>query len=428
VSSFDRDRVRPPASSPTPVRQPDAATAQPLTQGVREKMETGFGHDFSAVRVHAGNESAMQSRAMGAQAFTVGSDVHFAAGRYQPQSEQGQSLLAHELAHVVQQEHGGVTSHPEQRANAAAARIMQGDTVSPALLGGAPRSVQMKPDEPASKPAEDKPAADPGSWSKTLDKFSHNSAGLTGGHREAISELAAEIATRVGLVAGARATITISGHTDTSGDEKYNEGLGLKRANAAKAALEAALSKKKLGADRIAGVTAESAGEKRLAKETADNVKEPLNRRVEITVKIEGPPPAASTPTIPSPDAEPEEKKKPVDLSLPPDYKLPEESWWERTERERKKIEEYDRKHPRKPKSLNDVLVEGVTKALEPVIKVLPKSLRDKARDAIRKGIEAGTEKGCDAAIDASGVSGEEAEALKAACKAAVKTKPREKK
>jgi hypothetical protein len=65
-----------------------------------------------------------------------------------------------------------------------------------------------------------------------------------------------------------------------------------------------------------------------------------------------------------------------------------------------------------------------VTQGLEPVIRKLPKSLRQKARDAIRSGIEAGTEKACEAAIDSSGVTGDEAQALKAACRAALKTKP----
>jgi outer membrane protein OmpA-like peptidoglycan-associated protein len=407
VSSFDRDRVRPPSSSATPARQPEASGGQPLAQGVRDKMEAGFGHDFSAVRVHTDRESAAQARDLGAQAFTVGNDVHFAAGRYQPQSEQGRELLGHELAHVAQQAQGGASSQPEQRADAAAARVTQGEAVSPALLGGAPASAQMKPEE-----------AVPGGWSRSMDKFAHNSAAITGEHRKALDALAAEIAGRLGAAAGAKATIVISGHTDTSGNEKYNEGLGLKRADAAKAALEAALAKKKVGGERISGITAESAGERRLAKETPDDTREPLNRRVEITVTIEGP--------APSPEAEPAETRKPTDFDLPPGYQLPEEDWWQRTERERKMIEEFDRRRARKPKSLTDVLAEGVTRALEPVIKKLPKSLRDKAREGIRKGIEAGTEKSCEAAIDASGVTGEEAEALKAACKAALKTKPGE--
>ena len=389
-------------------------------------MEPRFGYDFSQVRVHTGEEAQESAREAGALAYTTGRDVVFGARQYDPGTRVGRHLLAHELTHVVQQARGGASSQPEQRADATAAGVMRGETVSPALIGGTPQSVQMKPKDPASKSGEDTPTstAAPGSWTATLDRFDHNKSELTDDHSKSIEALAAEIVARVSPV-GARATIMITGHTDTSGDEEYNEGLGLKRANAAKDALEAALNKKQVSTDRITGITTKSVGEKNLAVETKDDVKEPLNRRVVITIKIEGPSASVPPPTpILSPDAKPEKRKKPIDLNLPPDFKLPEESLWERMERERKIIEEYDRKHRRKQKSPTDLLVEGVTKLLEPLIRKLPKGLRDKAREGIRKGIEAGTEKGCEAAIDASGVSGEKAEAMKAACKAALKTKP----
>lgn len=430
MSSFDPDRARQPRTSATPVRQPKAAAAQPLAKGVREKMETGFGHDFSAVRVHADSESASQTRAIGAQAYTVGSDVHFAAGRYQPQSEAGQQLLAHELAHVVQQAHGGAAGGAEQRADTAAVRIGRGETVSPAALGGAPVAVQAKPDAP-DKPADAPLKTDPNKLSENIDKFGHNSATLTGQHSKSITALAAAIAARLAIVASGRATITITGHTDTSGDEKYNKDLGQKRADAARTTLEAALAKQKIGSGKIGTIDTASTGESDLANPTKDGVKEPLNRRVVIMVKIEAPPPVV---VVPGPSPWPkEEKKKFPDLTLPPDYKPPEEygprrppgeDWWKKAEENQRKIDEFDKKHPHKPKSLTDVIVEGVTEALEPIIKKLPKSLQDKAREGIRKGIEAGTEKACEAAIDASGVSGQEAEAMKAACKAALKTKP----
>jgi hypothetical protein len=66
-------------------------------------FEPRFGHDFSDVRVHADAQSADSARAIGASAYTVGSDVVFAAGRFAPAEPAGQLLLAHELAHVAQQ-------------------------------------------------------------------------------------------------------------------------------------------------------------------------------------------------------------------------------------------------------------------------------------------------------------------------------------
>jgi len=66
-------------------------------------MEPRFGHDFSRVRVHTNAAAAKSARAVHAAAYTVGHQVAFATSRYSPQTVEGQRLLAHELAHVVQQ-------------------------------------------------------------------------------------------------------------------------------------------------------------------------------------------------------------------------------------------------------------------------------------------------------------------------------------
>jgi hypothetical protein len=75
-----------------------------LPDAVRGKMEAAFAADFSAVRVHVGP----QAERIGAIAFTLGADIYFAPGRYQPDSVHGQQLLGHELAHVIQQRQGRV--------------------------------------------------------------------------------------------------------------------------------------------------------------------------------------------------------------------------------------------------------------------------------------------------------------------------------
>ncbi|MEL7531124.1 MAG: DUF4157 domain-containing protein, partial [Bacteroidota bacterium] len=72
---------------------------------VKAELEASLGVDFSKVRIHIGPEAEALCAAMGAQAFTHGRDVFFAKGKYQPDSSQGQKLLAHELTHVVQQGH-----------------------------------------------------------------------------------------------------------------------------------------------------------------------------------------------------------------------------------------------------------------------------------------------------------------------------------
>jgi hypothetical protein len=77
---------------------------EPLDAGTRAFMEPRFGHDFSEVRIHADEKGAQSAHAVNAHAYTVGNDIIFGAGAYEPTSQTGKSLLAHELAHVVQQE------------------------------------------------------------------------------------------------------------------------------------------------------------------------------------------------------------------------------------------------------------------------------------------------------------------------------------
>jgi hypothetical protein len=79
----------------------------------RQNLEGHFGADLSGVRVHTDNESATLNRELNAQAFTVGSDIFMAEGKYNPGSSEGQGLLAHELTHVGQQ--GGLGGQGVQR-------------------------------------------------------------------------------------------------------------------------------------------------------------------------------------------------------------------------------------------------------------------------------------------------------------------------
>jgi hypothetical protein len=81
-------------------------SGQPLDPSTRDSMESRFGTDFSPVRVHAGTEAAQAARSVDARAFTIGRDVVFGESEYQPHTNEGQRLLAHELTHVVQQSAG----------------------------------------------------------------------------------------------------------------------------------------------------------------------------------------------------------------------------------------------------------------------------------------------------------------------------------
>jgi hypothetical protein len=76
---------------------------QPLDPTTRAFMEPRFGHDFSRVRVHTDPRAAESAQAVNALAYTVGGNVVFGAGRYEPRTGEGRRLLAHELTHVAQQ-------------------------------------------------------------------------------------------------------------------------------------------------------------------------------------------------------------------------------------------------------------------------------------------------------------------------------------
>jgi hypothetical protein len=76
-----------------------------LPEGARSFFEPRFGYDFSGVRIHADSSAELSAKSINAQAFTHGRDIYFGASRYNPDTSSGKSLLAHELTHVVQQNH-----------------------------------------------------------------------------------------------------------------------------------------------------------------------------------------------------------------------------------------------------------------------------------------------------------------------------------
>ena len=97
---------------------------QPLADDTRSAMEGAFGADFGRIRVHTDSTADRLSRQLSATTFTTGADVFFRSGAYQPAKRAGERLLAHELAHTVQQ--GAATTMPSRIQRSAAARTQQG--------------------------------------------------------------------------------------------------------------------------------------------------------------------------------------------------------------------------------------------------------------------------------------------------------------
>jgi hypothetical protein len=96
----------------SPVHDVVGSGGSPLDQGTRADMEARLGQDFGDVRVHTDGRAHDSAVAVGAHAYTVGSDVVFQRDRYDPGSAEGRVTLAHELTHVVQQRSGPVDGAP----------------------------------------------------------------------------------------------------------------------------------------------------------------------------------------------------------------------------------------------------------------------------------------------------------------------------
>lgn len=115
--------------------QREVGGGQPLQASTQAQMGSAMGTDLTGVRVHNDNTSDQLAGQLGARAFAVGSDVFFAANEYQPATTDGQRVIAHELAHVMQDSDqpqaklqvGSVDDPAEKEADAVAQRVMEAD-------------------------------------------------------------------------------------------------------------------------------------------------------------------------------------------------------------------------------------------------------------------------------------------------------------
>ena len=128
-----------------------------LDGAVSDTMSDQLGHDFSGVNVHTDSNADRLSRSIGAKAFTTGSDIFFKQGAYSPGSSDGQSLLAHELTHVVQQDGqapagGKLTVGPandsyESEADSVASSLDSAGAMATAQRMSEEEALQMKRDD-----------------------------------------------------------------------------------------------------------------------------------------------------------------------------------------------------------------------------------------------------------------------------------------
>jgi len=226
---------------PASVRQTLDSAGQRLDADTRAFFEPRFGMDFSGVRVHDDDRAAQSARDVGAHAYAVSNHVVFAAGRFAPKTSEGGRLLAHELAHTVQQR--------------AALPVLQRQEATPADTGKAADTATC------------------------LVHFVQGSTEFTDA-----KEFAACMASiKAYLAADASRTVELSGFASEEGDAQFNTDLAQRRADTVKNLLVA-------GGVPAARLTATGHGADKTYATLEDN------RRVEIPHPVPPPPPPPPPP------------------------------------------------------------------------------------------------------------------------------------
>ena len=137
---------------------------RPLGLAARYYFEPRFGHDFSQVRIYSDRLAARSASALGARAYTVGDAIVFNDAEYALERPSGQHLLAHELAHVVQQRRGGVRGPAaddpglEAAAQSAADQVVRGRSVT--VTGAAAIRVARQPQAQGAEGTAAQPVGD----------------------------------------------------------------------------------------------------------------------------------------------------------------------------------------------------------------------------------------------------------------------------
>lgn len=418
-----------PGIAPPIVHQALRSPGRPLDLPTRALMEPRLGRDLSHVRVHTGAEASQSAAAVNASAYAVGSDIVFAEGRYAPMTDTGSRLIAHELAHTVQQ--NGAPSRPEDLAIGAAddpAEREAEQATDTVVRGGAaasqPGAAQTLRRETPPGAGGDSPASDAltesaspflaaAIGSVTLDKFETGKSDLTPTHQAELTKTAHNIV--VLLRKYGQSMLTVTGFADTVGTEANNLTLGTARALAVKKALVDLKVP-----DAIISTDSKGEGAPQAAK-TKDATANPDNRRVEVRFRpgaapTIGPPsagPAATAPTAPTASKPPINLRIPGPIlptgpTLPPDFWKPLPPPIPGTG----------------PKSMSDVIFKIADPVIDRVVKILPESLRAKAKDAIHDGIISGSAKAARAAAEAAGITDSAAlDAIENAAKAAIQQK-----
>jgi outer membrane protein OmpA-like peptidoglycan-associated protein len=271
---------------------------QPLPADERRFMEARFGYGFGPVRIHTGADAGGVAAAINARAFTIGSNVVFGAGEYRPGTQAGRGLLAHELAHVVQQT-GGVRAIQRQPAGEEPALSQAEES---RLSVTSPGRATMQPAPPA----------------LSLFNFGNDRADPKAFHVAVVRELARFLRDEFKTPMRVR----VVGHASAPGSGAHNLELSRRRAQAIAAILRAE------GVSQVE-VLASGESDPIASNDTVDG--RSRNRRVDLHLSARAPGPQPKPePPGPGPEPKPPEPPKPPQPPVPPKPPKPEKTLCEK--------------------------------------------------------------------------------------------------
>jgi len=201
---------------------------RPLDAGTREAMEPRFGRSFGDVRVHTGQQAAASAQAIGARAYTAGTDIVFGRGEYRTGTTASRKLIAHELTHVLQQRGGTHTITRKPRDESEAGSTTDTDSEQE------PMTRREEIQQSRTTPGE--ATLDLKSGTISFHNFAIDSDQPKEYHRRLASELAQFFSQDVPVPVQVR----VVGHASSPGAFGHNVDLSFRRAQAIVALLQAA--------------------------------------------------------------------------------------------------------------------------------------------------------------------------------------------
>ena len=228
---------------PSIVNEVLRSPGEPLDKDIRAFMEPRFGHDFSQVRVHTDERAAESARAVNALAYTVGRDIVSGTGRYDPGNTGGQKLLAHELAHTIQQSQESYRSAQMSNSvhNSGNSYKVETEThkevqtISPAYVQGRPGISKLQCQADIKEAPKESPCVittGKGHLPGVDLLFSVSSSALTTGHKDDIDAFV-----KSWVASGSKNDVIVDGWASVDGPQPFNWKLSCDRAEAVKAEL-----------------------------------------------------------------------------------------------------------------------------------------------------------------------------------------------